>query len=274
MFLKDLCDQYVAAGGTPLWLQKIVFGLSLIVWKLASYLATLVNLDSLEDAYISNQGHDVYIYFQEDDDDIEWSLFTPNQCPNLRTFGVWDVTKSVKRWIDALEPGYIRQFKAEYSSADDLNGITSKLGDTRSSSKSNMNMISVFTIHDFPPVEIRDVQALAINLEDSIPDFLHWVQELPALEQLFLLTRQITDVCSQSREDGFEHQLAAICKKLCYMKLNNEAWRIWRDKKDGNEREIRFERLDRFESSEVELFQRWGEGWGDVENDFYYPQTL
>ncbi|RDL36809.1 uncharacterized protein BP5553_06161 [Venustampulla echinocandica] len=162
LFSKALCDEYVAAGGRPLRLQKLVFGLSLIVWQPGSYLASLVDLESLEDAYISNQGHDVAIYFQEEDN-IAWSLFTPNQCPNLSTFGVHDVTKRVKRWVDALEPGYIRQFRTEWSTEYDLNDVVSKLEGAHTSSKSKMSMVTSQT-DDFQLVKIRGVQALAINI--------------------------------------------------------------------------------------------------------------
>ncbi|RDL41179.1 uncharacterized protein BP5553_01158 [Venustampulla echinocandica] len=267
-FFNCLTDEYVARGGGQLKLRKLALELSFTPLQdeqqePTNYLDRLTDLALLEEAYIGNGGLEMALSIEQGDTHIGWGNFTPSTCPKLSTFGFYQVTDEVKRWVKELEPGYLSQLRLDDSKGEDISDFCALFEgiDTIYSSRPSMLTIvkavkSLDAHGAFPLPTFPSLQALSISLEYITPviksAFLTWVKGLTCLEQLSLHhTRwKLTD----EEYEIFGRKIALNNKKLRYLKLEGLAWRVWHDGEYKGRGVCRLEKLDRFESREVEAF--------------------
>ncbi|EPE36521.1 RNI-like protein [Glarea lozoyensis ATCC 20868] len=266
-FLISLIKDFVDAGGTPLRLRKLILGFSIMLWVPGTYFSGLTDLACLEEVYITNQEFHGAIEFIEDNDHIAWSLFTPVNCPNLNTIGIYEFNDNVRKWAQSIPPGYIRRLSTSSATAEDLNTV---MGTERATRRKLTDGPRTLTINiedmsslasDFTAVDLRGIQALSIvtryRTQDVESEIISWITAAPDLEQFYLSTEQYTipkkvGTDGTSPEDGsLEHRIVYECKKLRYLRVQNNAWRVLRLPDGG----VGFERLDRFESRDIEMFQ-------------------
>ncbi|EPE36537.1 hypothetical protein GLAREA_08700 [Glarea lozoyensis ATCC 20868] len=270
-FLDQLCRDFFDAGGKPLQLQKLVLGLSIIPWGSGDCLRRLTNLVCLEDVYIFNEEYETALTFSDDDDYIAWSLLTPENCPNLTNVGAYRLTKSVERWIGSLTEGFIKQFNTEWATEEGVAALKWDTDDTQTRSAAKLRSLTfnvnitwdMSDLEQLPVVNVEKLQALSAVIVHSTPEhqtgILEWLSRAKDLEQLFFAERCCANIPantnSQPDNEGFEYKLARQCKKLRYLRLDQNAWRITRYDPAASGLDIQFERLDRFETRLIEEFQ-------------------
>jgi hypothetical protein len=266
-FLISLVKDFVDAGGTPLRLRKLVLGFSIIPWEPGTYLSGLTDLKFLEEVYIPNRECHSALEFSEEDDHIAWSLFSPANCPNLNTLGVFEFNESVRKWARTLPEGYIRRLSTASATAEDVNTVF-RLG--REGKENLIDGPRALTLHaddmasmesDFKTVDLKGTQALSIFVRRRTPDvdseIIGWITSAPDLEQFYLSTQRYyffegpDDDGTLPEEGSLEHRIAYGCKKLRYLRVQNIAWRVVRLDTGG----VGFEVLDRFEFRDIEMFQ-------------------
>ena len=268
-FMNLLCEDFVTSGVEPLKLRKLTLGLSVVAFGQGHHLTGLTDLKHLEDVYVYNEDPGDVFPYSEYEHAMTW-IFTPENCPNLTKFGIYRYTEPVKQWVNCFGRGYIRQFNTEYASEEELCAIQWDLEDTRVGLRSTLTSLTAnidltmdeWELETLPAIDVMHLQALsAVTMHETIEhqeDILVWLGKATNLQQLFLAERSIPNIpCNateQPIENGFEQKLALLCQKLEYLRLNQNAWRIWRSE-TADKVEIHFERLDRFEARSIEVFQ-------------------
>jgi hypothetical protein len=285
-FWEQTCLDYAEAGGIPLRLRKIVLGLSVLLWKPGTYLAGLTDLKYLEDVYIHNDYYCTPLQSMETEDNIAWSLLTPTNCPNLTSFGVTKYNKSVKKWGDSLDGGYIKQLAIKSGMIKDLAGMMSDKEDRRASSHHKLKSLTTamnpmfnesYHSDNLNALSLKSFQALSMRAWYDTPEhrykILERLKETTRLEQLLLYGCQGNGRESMPVRGSFEYEIAVECTQLQYLRLDKVAWRITRSRGVDDGLNLGFERLDRFEIRAAEEFQATGifnDNWDPGKNIFKY----
>jgi hypothetical protein len=271
-YLEFLCLDYAKAGGKPLQLRKLVLGLGIVLWEPADHLEKLTDLTYLEDVYIVNRNSGFGTHYIDEDDGVAWSLFTPTHCPNLSSFGFYAFTKSVTKWFESQGSGYITRFSTVRASEEEINKIVSTTKHGQSTSSAKLKSLTfdadevggMWHLNHFPAINVQDIQALSVVASYNTPErqamFILWIKRAVNLEQMFIPRSDTWGSPAyvhedKLSEDSFEHKIAVACKNLRYLKLEQHAWCILRERGDNEVFQIRIEKLDRFEWRTIEAYQ-------------------
>ncbi|KAL3419420.1 hypothetical protein PVAG01_09642 [Phlyctema vagabunda] len=265
-FLTNFVTEYKNDGGQPLKLSKLVLGLGILLWEdeeqaPASYLKNLTDLTSLEDVYVSNEGNDTALCFEEPDG-VAWWTFTPSVCPNLRILRFHTMSDTFESWLQDLDPGYLSQIQMESSRGCELPKFDQIL-------KGNGSTLSALTISyaddsvdygEFTSLKFPTLQALSIGLwpitEDVEASFLNWIEGMTCLEQLSFREVDPHPERNSAYYEDLGFKIALRNNRLIYLTLGESAWRIWHDAEAGGESSCCLEKLDRFEEREIEASQK------------------
>jgi len=294
-FLHILTHQYVAGGGKPLPLQRLDLGYSVLVnWDSKKALQVdeagdedededenspvmffnLVDYACLEEVSIHNDCETIRSFDLYGRPCIRYDTFTPEVCPNLHTVRLYKNSQRAIDWIELLPEGYLNSIHINASRSRETSSYWRAIGKgniTRTSTLSTLDLDEEFiylnerdpkTNGHFNLSTLRNIQALAVSCSSfpgKMKQALHdWLRGWESLEHFWLRLLPAHPGYTYFEVDcrDFARGIAVQNPKLRYVKVGNYAWRVWRNRRSGEEG-VWLERLDRFEEGSIGLFTRY-----------------
>jgi hypothetical protein len=174
-------------------LEELLLGNSVIPWKSGDYLNGLTDLRFFK-VYITNKYEATDSHLEIKDEDIAWSMFAKDHCPNLPILGIFDFSHEAKYHFTQ----HISEFSIRRSTAKNLNDVMALSRDLQLSTSERARSLSfdadnmAFLDSDFTFIDLRDIHALSLTSSYRTPagrtQILNWIEGAPDLEQFSLFS--------------------------------------------------------------------------------------
>ncbi|KAK3367526.1 hypothetical protein B0H63DRAFT_423585 [Podospora didyma] len=259
-FFDELCNAYGETGSPPLSLHSLKLGKAMYPTNLAA-LQKLAKLESLREVYLDNSG--VYdnvdiILMDPEGSGVIFDAFNPTHCPNLRRISAddWEVYQFLASVDDHA---WMRQLAVSCRNTDMENPplYLRMLNLDLEADEKSLSASEVLDQLVAADADCGSLEGLAVRLRHEGEDPSAFDETLDllaaALSKLTGVTQVAVIYCEGSAKAA-ALKLAKAAPHLRYIRVFQDYWKIWRDGHDEVNGNIRLEKLEDREITDVELF--------------------